>query len=40
MPAEHAARRPVIEIAVEPKTKADEEKLGIVLAKLDCEGVK
>ena len=29
--------KPVIEIAVEPKTKADQEKLGIALAKLAAE---
>ncbi len=28
---------PVIEIAIEPKTKADQEKLGIALAKLAAE---
>ena len=28
---------PVIEIAVEPKTKADQEKLGVALAKLAAE---
>ena len=28
---------PVIEIAIEPKTKADQEKLGVALAKLAAE---
>src|SRR5258707_4630572 len=28
---------PVIEIAIEPKSKADQEKLGVALAKLDAE---
>ena len=28
---------PVIEIAVEPKSKADQEKLGVALAKLAAE---
>ncbi len=28
---------PVIEIAVEPKSKADQEKLGIALSKLAAE---
>src|SRR5476649_2368399 len=28
---------PVIEIAIEPKTKADQEKLGVALAKLQAE---
>src|SRR5437899_10976457 len=28
---------PVIEIAIEPKTKADQEKLGVALAKLVAE---
>ncbi len=28
---------PVIEVAVEPKTKADQEKLGVALAKLQAE---
>jgi hypothetical protein len=28
---------PVIEIAIEPKTKADQEKLGVALAKLAKE---
>ena len=27
---------PVIEVAVEPKTKADQEKMGIALARLGC----
>jgi translation elongation factor EF-G len=27
---------PVIEIAVEPKTKADQEKMGIALQRLAC----
>ena len=28
---------PVIEIAIEPKSKADQEKLGVALAKLVAE---
>ena len=28
---------PVIEMAVEPKTKADQEKMGVALAKLSAE---
>jgi len=28
---------PVIEIAIEPKSKADQEKLGVALAKLAAE---
>jgi elongation factor G len=28
---------PVIEMAVEPKTKADQEKMGLALAKLAAE---
>ena len=31
--------QPVIEIAVEPKTKADQEKMGIALARLDRKSV-
>ena len=27
---------PVIEVAVEPKTKADQEKMGLALARLSC----
>src|SRR3546814_3628551 len=30
---------PVIEISVEPKTKADQEKLGVALAKLASEEI-
>ena len=29
--------KPVIEVAVEPKTKADQEKMGVALAKLAQE---
>jgi translation elongation factor EF-G len=28
---------PVVEIAIEPKSKADQEKLGVALAKLAAE---
>ncbi len=29
---------PVIEVAIEPKTKADQEKLGVAIQKLAEEG--
>jgi len=37
MPDDIATQSPVIEIAIEPKSKADQEKLGIALAKLTAE---
>ena len=37
MPDDDATRRPLIEIAVEPKTKADQQKLAEALAKLAAE---
>jgi elongation factor G len=37
MPDDDASRLPVIEIAIEPKTKADQQKLGEALAKLAAE---
>ena len=27
---------PVIEVAVEPKTKADQEKMGVALQEISC----
>ena len=30
---DRSSRRPVIEVAVEPKTKADQEKMGMALAQ-------
>ncbi|SHN78979.1 translation elongation factor EF-G [Bradyrhizobium erythrophlei] len=37
MPDDDASRLPVIEVAIEPKTKADQQKLGEALAKLAAE---
>jgi elongation factor G len=37
MPDDIHAHEPVIEIAIEPKSKADQEKLGVALAKLAAE---
>jgi elongation factor G len=37
MPDDVAAQSPVIEIAIEPKTKADQQKLGEALTKLAAE---
>src|SRR5271156_2950134 len=33
----HSPPWPLIEVSVEPKTKADQEKLGVALAKLQAE---
>jgi elongation factor G len=37
MPDDVPAQFPIIEIAIEPKSKADQEKLGVALAKLTAE---
>src|ERR1700722_4636227 len=37
MPDDVPTQFPIIEIAIEPKSKADQEKLGVALAKLTAE---
>jgi elongation factor G len=37
MPDDDVAQLSLIEVAIEPKSKADQEKLGIALAKLAAE---